>query len=83
MPAVVLTGARQTGKSTLVQGLVPGGRRYLTLDDMEVQDAARGDPEVLPGGPLRIAAACRSGSGMAGSGCARGAVVAVVVVIPG
>ena len=27
MPAVVVTGARQTGKSTLVQDLAPGGRR--------------------------------------------------------
>jgi uncharacterized protein len=27
MPAVVLTGARQTGKSTLVEKLVPGSRR--------------------------------------------------------
>ena len=29
MPAVVVTGARQTGKSTMVQELVPGGRRFL------------------------------------------------------
>jgi len=28
MPAVVLSGARQTGKSTLVEQLVPGDRRY-------------------------------------------------------
>ena len=27
MPAVVVTGARQTGKSTMVQELVPGGPR--------------------------------------------------------
>lgn len=33
MPAVVLTGARQTGKSTLVEKLVPGERRYRSLDD--------------------------------------------------
>ena len=50
MPAVVLTGARQTGKSTLVQDLDPGGRRYLTLDDMDVAEAAVRDPEVLVGG---------------------------------
>jgi len=35
MPAVVVTGARQTGKSTLVQALAPGGRRYVSLDDLD------------------------------------------------
>lgn len=38
MPAVVVTGARQTGKSTLVQELLPGERRFLTLDDLDVVD---------------------------------------------
>ena len=38
MPAMVVTGARQTGKSTLVQDLTPGERRYFALDDL---DAAR------------------------------------------
>jgi predicted AAA+ superfamily ATPase len=51
MPAVVVTGARQTGKSTLVETLVPGGRRYASLDDLDVLDAARRDPELLLGGP--------------------------------
>ncbi len=50
MPAVVLTGARQTGKSTLAGTLAPA-RRYLSLDDLDVQDAARRDPEALLGGP--------------------------------
>jgi hypothetical protein len=50
MPAVVLTGARQTGKSTLASALVPGKRRYLTLDELDVLDAARRDPETLVGG---------------------------------
>ena len=50
MPAVLVTGARQTGKSTLVQELVPGGRRFLSLDDLDVIDAARHDPEALVGG---------------------------------
>ena len=50
MPAVVLTGARQTGKSTLAQELAPGGRRYFSRDDLDVVDAARRDPEVLVGG---------------------------------
>jgi len=50
MPAVVVTGARQTGKSTLVQDLAPGGRRYFSLDDLDVVDMARRDPEALLGG---------------------------------
>jgi predicted AAA+ superfamily ATPase len=56
MPAVVLTGARQTGKSTLVEQLVPGERRYRTLDDFDVRDAARRDPEALLAGeaPLTL-----------------------------
>jgi len=49
MPAVVVTGARQTGKSTLAQALVPG-RRYFSLDDLDVVDAARRDPAALVGG---------------------------------
>ena len=51
MPAVVVTGARQTGKSTLAEQLVPGARRYATLDDLDLLDAAQHDPEVLVGGP--------------------------------
>lgn len=56
MPAVVLTGARQTGKSTLVAELLPGSRRYLSLDDLDVLDLARHDPEALLGGdtPLTL-----------------------------
>jgi len=56
MPAVVLTGARQTGKSTLVEKLGPGERRYRSLDDFDVRDAARRDPEALLGGddPLTL-----------------------------
>lgn len=50
MPAVIVTGARQTGKSTLVERLVRGRRRYSTLDDLDVLDAARRDPSVLLGG---------------------------------
>lgn len=38
MPAVVVTGARQTGKSTLAQELTPSPRRYFSLDDLDVVD---------------------------------------------
>ena len=54
MPAVVLGGARQTGKSTLAEHLVPAGRRYATLDDLDVLDAARRDPEALLGGKTPV-----------------------------
>ncbi len=51
MPAVVVTGARQTGKSTLVKELTPGPRRYFSLDDLDARDAARRDPGILVDGP--------------------------------
>ena len=54
MPAVVVTGARQTGKSTLAEQLVAGERRYRTLDDFDVLAAARRDPEALVGGDAPI-----------------------------
>lgn len=46
-PVVLLNGARQSGKSTLVQSLpesVTSPRRYLTLDDAAVLNAALSDP---------------------------------------
>ncbi len=56
MPAVVVTGARQTGKSTLAETLVPGKRRYWSLDDLDVRDLARREPDALLGGaePLTL-----------------------------
>lgn len=42
-PVVLLNGARQTGKSTLVRSLRPDVR-YLTLDDPAVLAAAQADP---------------------------------------
>jgi hypothetical protein len=50
MPAVVVTGARQTGKSTLAARRVPGARRYVSLDDLDALGTARRDPEALVGG---------------------------------
>jgi predicted AAA+ superfamily ATPase len=47
MPAVVLTGARQTGKSTFASILLAGNRRYLSLDDLDVLETARKDPAAL------------------------------------
>lgn len=54
MPAVVVTGARQTGKSTLAQHLTPGKRRLFSLDDLDVIDAARRNPDALVGGLQRV-----------------------------
>ena len=60
MPAVVVCGARQTGKTTLaraIAGRSAGGgrtsspatssRQYLSLDDLDVLDLARRDPDAL------------------------------------
>src|SRR5436309_12742705 len=41
MPVTVVTGARQTGKSTLVRDLAPAGERpYFALDDLDVLEQA-------------------------------------------
>ncbi len=57
MPVVVVTGARQTGKTTLVRELAPGPtRRYVTFDDYDVLAQADADPDSLFAGgtPLII-----------------------------
>jgi uncharacterized protein len=54
MPAVVVTGARQTGKSTLVKVLTPEKRSYFSLDDMDVFELARRNPEALVGGAVNV-----------------------------
>jgi predicted AAA+ superfamily ATPase len=54
MPAVVVTGARQAGKSTLVQELVPGERRFYSLDDLDVVDMLRRDPDAIFGGSIPL-----------------------------
>jgi predicted AAA+ superfamily ATPase len=47
-PVVVLLGARQTGKTTLVRSHPKlAGRPYLTLDDLTVRLQAQADPEAL------------------------------------
>ena len=50
-PVVLLTGARQVGKSTLAQAMISKAwpARYLTLDDRTVLDAALRDPDSLVG----------------------------------
>ena len=47
-PVVVVHGARQTGKTTLVQESPIGqGRTFLSLDDFDVRDVAQSDPTAL------------------------------------
>lgn len=47
-PVVILTGARQTGKSTLARMLPSASRRrYLTLDDLDLLGLAEKDPDAL------------------------------------
>jgi predicted AAA+ superfamily ATPase len=45
-PVVVVSGARQTGKSTLVRRLSPD-MTYLTLDDVETLERAEREPDAL------------------------------------
>lgn len=47
MPVVVVTGARQTGKTTLVRELLPGRHVYHTLDDLDTRTLAERAPEEL------------------------------------
>src|SRR4051812_23370861 len=47
-PVVVVTGSRQTGKSTLVRSLTETPQRpYLTLDNLETLERSRREPEAL------------------------------------
>jgi len=57
MPVVVITGMRQTGKTTFLQRQPEfEKRRYVTFDDFPQREAARSDPEgfVSSGDPLTI-----------------------------
>lgn len=57
LPVVVITGLRQAGKTTFLrQDPLFADRKYLSLDDLTVLEAARSDPDALVGGnePLLI-----------------------------
>ena len=43
-PCVLVLGARQVGKSTMLQELCPPGMNYVTLDDFKLAEQARRDP---------------------------------------
>ncbi|RMI06671.1 MAG: ATP-binding protein [Calditrichaeota bacterium] len=46
-PVVLLTGARQVGKTTLLQNLKEAHRTYVTLDDPLLQSLAQEDPALF------------------------------------
>jgi hypothetical protein len=48
MPVVVITGPRQTGKTTLAKVLIrDASRNYFTFDDLDIQEQARTNPDSL------------------------------------
>ncbi len=54
MPVVVVAGARQTGKSTLVRQLLKESREYFTLDDLDLASLAARNPTALLTAPRPI-----------------------------
>ncbi len=46
MPVAVVTGPRQSGKTTLARTLAPKGR-FLSLDDFSILEQARREPRSL------------------------------------
>ena len=66
MPVVVVTGARQTGKSTLALNNVQLNRRYETLDDIETLALINDDPMALldSGEPITLDEVQRVSSGL-------------------
>lgn len=44
---VLITGARQVGKSTLVKELCEKDRTYITLDDLNLRELAQNDPKLF------------------------------------
>ena len=50
MPAVILTGARQTGKSTLAKQIANDSREFYSLDDFDTLHTAQQSPMAILGG---------------------------------
>jgi len=46
-PVLLVTGARQVGKTTFLQHLSRGGREYVTLDDPGIRELAKEDPALF------------------------------------
>lgn len=51
-PVLLVTGARQVGKTTFLQHLSRGGREYGTLDDPGIRELAKEDPALFSSGLL-------------------------------
>jgi hypothetical protein len=49
-----VSGARQTGKSTLVKVFTLENRSCFSLDDMHVFELARQNPEAMVGGAAKV-----------------------------
>lgn len=45
--AVLITGPRQVGKSTFLKNIKESGRKYVTLDDLELRALANKDPKTF------------------------------------
>ncbi|HOE34212.1 MAG TPA: ATP-binding protein [Anaerolineaceae bacterium] len=46
-PVILLTGPRQTGKSTVLRHLEQPGRTYVTLDNPAIRESARSTPDLF------------------------------------
>ena len=46
-PAVLVTGARQVGKTTLLKAVATSSRHVVSLDSLVVRDLARRDPKLF------------------------------------
>ena len=46
-PVLILTGPRQAGKTTLLEMIAESGRRYATLDDLNLRQLAQKDPRLF------------------------------------
>ena len=56
-PVILVTGARQVGKTTLLKSISGDDRTYVTLDDPRLVELARDDPALFMQrfpGPLLI-----------------------------
>ncbi len=47
MPAILVCGPRQVGKTTLLLNLAESNRQYLSFDDISLRDMARNDPALF------------------------------------